>query len=305
MKNLWNVFKRFAASLAIAVAAVGMTGCGERVEVPPASVAKIMSENGYQKNTIGPSKFRLDTCWAGTACDKLIIIDQADKSVSEAMEILMPQDKMIMRVSVQATLSVNPSKVDALFNSVSPDMGKDADQVGEIPWATIYRTYAQQILISESREFLSKYTIGELSSNLGTVTTELRAHLGKVISQRTPFMVRYVGLSNVKYPDVITKAQEGAAQRREQIQTEEAQLQISKVKLERELQEARLTRQIEFEKAQTEAAAFRTQAQSITPEVLKKQELDNQAAWIHKWNGQLPDTVTADIFGAMNQAPRK
>jgi DNA repair exonuclease SbcCD ATPase subunit len=108
-------------------------------------------------------------------------------------------------------------------------------------------------------------------------------------------------MSNVQYPKVITSAQEGAAQRREQIQQEEAQLQISKVKLERELQEARLTRQIEFEKAQTEAAAFKTQAASITPEVLKKQELDNQAAWIQKWNGQLPDTVTADVFSGFNK----
>lgn len=300
-----NILRRIISIALISVVAVASTGCGQRVEVPPASVAKIMSENGYQKDTIGPSKFRLSTCWAGTACDKLIIIDQADKSVSEALEILMPQDKMIMRVSVQATLSVNPTKVDALFNSVSPDMGKDSDQVGEIPWNTIYKTYASEIIKSESREFLSKYTIGELSSNVGTVTTELRNHLTKVISQRTPFMVRYVGLSNVKYPDVITTAQENAAQRREQIQTEEAQLQISKVKLERELQEARLTRQIEFEKAQTEAAAFKTQAQSITPEVLRKQELDNQAAWISKWNGVLPGTVTADVFSTVNQAPRK
>lgn len=292
--------KRFITGFLIA-AAVVLTGCGQKVEVPPAHVGKVMTKNGYQEGTIGTSKFRLDPCWA--YCDKLVVLDQSDKTKAEPLTILMPEDKLNIQVSVQSTLSVNPKKVEALFNTIPP-VTPEGSEVALIDWNTIYKTYAQQIIQSETREVLSKYTIAHLASNMETVTAQLRQHLTRTIEQRTPFTVRYVGLANIKYPDIITKAQEGAAKRREEIQTEEAQLQISKVKLERELQEARLTRQIEFEKAQTEAAAFKTQAASITPEVLKKQELDNQAAWIAKWNGQLPDTVTADIFSTINKAAK-
>jgi len=292
--------KRFITGFLIA-AAVVLAGCGQKVEVPPAHVGKVMTKNGYQEGTIGTSKFRLDPCWA--YCDKLVVLDQSDKTKAEPLAILMPEDKLNIQVSVQSTLSVNPKKVEALFNTIPP-VTPDGSEIARIDWDTIYKTYAQQIIQSETREVLSKYTIAHLASNMETVTAQLRQHLTRTIEQRTPFTVRYVGLANIKYPDIITKAQEGAAKRREEIQTEEAQLQISKVKLERELQEARLTRQIEFEKAQTEAAAFKTQAASITPEVLKKQELDNQAAWIAKWNGQLPDTVTADIFSTFNKAAK-
>lgn len=302
---MFKSIKRFTAWAVLAVAAISLTGCGDRVEVGPAKIGKIMTSNGYQKGTIPSSKFRMETCFF-TACDKLVTLDQSDKSVVEQIEILMPEDKLILRVGVNTTLSVNPAKSESLFATLVPEEDGDKDDMtAEIKWATIYNTYAKNIITSETREFLSKYTIAEVSSNLESITSELRNHLTKVIQARTPFLVRYVGLTNPKYPDIITKAQEGAAQRREQVQTEEAQLQISKVKLERELQEARLTRQIQLEKAQTEAAGNRAQAETITPALLEKQRLENQAAWIEKWDGKLPDTVTADVFATMNRAPNK
>lgn len=51
--------KRFITGFLIA-AAVVLAGCGQKVEVPPAHVGKVMTKNGYQEGTIGTSKFRLD-----------------------------------------------------------------------------------------------------------------------------------------------------------------------------------------------------------------------------------------------------
>ena len=111
---------------------------------------------------------------------------------------------------------------------------------------------------------------------------------------RTPFSVRHVGITNLKYPDIITKAQEAAAERREAIQQEEAQTQVSAARLERELREARLQRAIEKEKAETEALAQATLAASVDSRVLELRKLENQRAWIEKWDGQLPTTVLGD-----------
>jgi len=206
----------------------------------------------------------------------------------------------ILRGGAGADTISGGTGVDKIYG----DDGDDNKQTAQIKWATIYYTYAQSIIAAETTSFISKYSIAELSSNLEQINANLRNHLTTVIAQRTPFNARYVGISQIQYPEIITKAQEGAAQRREQIQTEEAQLEISKVKLERELQEARLTRQIEIEKSQTTAAANRVQSETITSAVLEKQRLDNQAAWIEKWNGILPGNVTADVFAGFNKAPK-
>ena len=300
---MFKKFIKFCSIALMVVSAMSFTGCGERVEVPPARIGKIMTNDGYQKNTIPTSKFRLDSCWS--VCDKLVTLDQSDKTVVEKVTVFMPTDKLQLVIPVQTTLAVNPTKVDSLFNTLPPeDDGDDNKQTAQIKWATIYYTYAQSIIAAETTSFISKYSIAELSSNLEQINANLRNHLTTVIAQRTPFNARYVGISQIQYPEIITKAQEGAAQRREQIQTEEAQLEISKVKLERELQEARLTRQIEIEKSQTTAAANRVQSETITSAVLEKQRLDNQAAWIEKWNGILPGNVTADVFAGFNKAPK-
>ena len=279
---------RIFAIAAMAVSAVFMTGCGQRVEVPPAHIGKIMTNKGYQEGFISTSKFRLDICWAGTACDKLVLLDASDKSKTESIDVFMPEDKLMMRVVVQSTLTVNPKKAEALFNTLPQSKIGEEDQISIIAWDTIYNTYAKQIILAEAGEFVSKFTIPHIASNREAVNAQLRAHLTKQIEARTPFQARYVGLVDVQYPQMIVDAQLNAAKRREQIQQEEAELEVSKVKLERELQEARLNRQIEIEKAETEAAAQRAQSQTITPAVLELRKIDRDREAIAKWNGQLP-----------------
>jgi len=279
---------------AIAVTTIALAGCGQRVEVPPASIGKIMTNKGYQEGFISTSKFRLDTCWPGTACDKLVLLDASDKSKTETIDVFMPEDKLMMRVVVQSTLTVNPKKSEALFNTLPQSKIGEEDQISVIAWDTIYNTYAKQIILAEAGEFVSKFTIPHIASNREAVNAQLRAHLTKQIEARTPFQARYVGLVDVQYPKMIVDAQLNAAKRREQIQQEEAELEVSKVQLERELQEARLKRQIEVERAETESATQRAQAVTLTPMYLEKLRIDNEAAKIAKWNGALPTTTMGD-----------
>lgn len=283
MKNLFLI-------AAIAFAAL-LTGCGKMVEVPPAHVGKVMTKDGYQENLIGTSKFRLAPCLA--YCDKLVVLDVSDKASVEDMSIFIPTDKLVLTVSVQTTLSLNPDKTESLFGTIAPN-----EEYGSaiIPWNKVYQTYAKQIVLTESREYLSKYSIAEIASSMEKVNSDLRVILTKAIADKTPFDVRYVGITKVEYPKIITDAQENAAQRREQIQQEEAQLQISKVRLERELQEARLQRQIDFEKAQGEAAAQKVQREVVDARVLELRRLENERMWIDKWNGQLPVTAMGDAI---------
>lgn len=269
--------------------AVLLVGCGDKVEVPPAHVGKIMTRYGYQPEIINTSKFRLDPCWA--YCDKLVTLDASDKTTTENLEIFMPTDKLVLNVGVRTTLSVNHTKVENLFDTLSPEATANGEGIS---WNRVYDTYAKQVILTETREYLSQYSISEVASSMEKVNSDLRKILTKTISERTPFNVSYVGITNIQYPEVITNAQVKAAERREAIQQEDAQLQIAKVRLERELQEARLQRQIDFEKAEGEAAAQTIQKEVVDTRVLELRRLENAKLWIEKWDGQLPKTALGD-----------
>lgn len=287
--------KKFMAGVIMAVALI-LTGCGERVEVPPANVGKIMTKDGYQENLIPTSKFRLPACLA--YCDRLVLLDVSDNSYSESLTIFIPEDKLNLSVTLRTTLSVNSRKSEELFAALAPTSIEGS--TSRIDNRTIYNTYASQIIQAEVREYLSQYSIAEIASSNEKVNSDIRERLSKVLSERTPFSVRYIGLTNIEYPKIITDAQEAAAERREAVQQEQAQLEISKVKLERELQEARLSRAIEKEKAETEALAQRLLAESVDNRVLELRRLENERLWIEKWSGNLPTTVLGDAVPMMN-----
>jgi len=247
-----------------------LVGCvGEKVEVPPAAVGKIMGKDGYRQGTVPTSKFRLD--WCVRFCDSLVTMSVADFSINETMDLFMPQDRLVMDFDLRLTLTPKAEQYDSLFDRIPP-IGGQGVQV--IPMESVYVTYAQQIIRSEAREILSKYTIAEVASSREAVNIELTTALTETINERTPFMVRYLGIADIGYPEVITTAQIKAAERREAIQQEEAQLEISKVSLERQLQEARLQRAIDVEAAQAESDVNLILADSVTEEYITYKQLE-------------------------------
>jgi regulator of protease activity HflC (stomatin/prohibitin superfamily) len=287
---------KFMKMLGVLAMALTLTACGAKVEVPPAQVGQIMGKDGYQGVIIPTSKFRLAPCWA--YCDRLVLLDVSDKSYTEPLSIFIPKDKLNLVVDVRSTLSVDPSKTSGLFSAISPV--EQSSQLSTIESTAVYRTYATQIIQSETREYLSQFSIAEIASSNEKINSDLRARLGKVLESRTPFKVRYIGITNIKYPDIITQAQENSAKRREMIAQEEAQLEVSKVQLARELQEARLTRAIEKEKAETEAQAQQILAQSVDPRVLRLRALENERLSFEKWDGKLPTTVMGGAIPMVN-----
>ena len=259
--------KLAAAGMALTI----LAGCGQVVEVGPAEVGKVMTKNGYKEQVIPTSKFRLDWCWA--YCDKLVVLDASDRSVRETMDLFMPKDKLMMSFDVRATMSLDPEEFDEVFSNVQPQPSSEEDKLYRIPMEKVYATYARDIIRSEVREFLSQYSIAEIASSRDAINAELTQRLSKVINQRTPFRVRYIGLADAKYPEIIVRAQEASAERREAINQEKAQLEISRVQLNRKLEEQQLMRKIEVEKAQSEAEVNRILGQSMTDDYMAYRSL--------------------------------
>lgn len=272
---------------ALALAATLMVGCGEKVEVPPGHVAKILTKDGYREGLVPSSKIRLDYCM--NYCDKAVILDATDKSYTETMEIFIPGDKLMVTVDVRATLAVDPMKAEALFNKLPQQEKSSAESL--ITSDSIYYTYGRQILLAEVRGYLTQYSINEIASNIDKINGDLQQLLSKKMNDKTPFIVNYAGITSTKFPPIITKAQENAAERREAIAGEEAKLAVRTVELERELKEAQLQREIEKEKAETKAIEQRTLANAVDNRVLELQRLEIEKIKAEKWDGALPQTI--------------
>lgn len=204
-----------------------------------------------------------------------------------------------MSIAVRVNLTLDKKGAETLFDALPPQAEGELDYLSSIGRDVAYKTYAQQIIMTETREYLSKYSIAEISSSLEKVNSELRNLLSKSLSARTPFSVRYVGITDIKYPDIITQAQENAATRREEIAQEEARLQVSQVQLERKFKEAQLQRKIDVEKSEADAEADRARAAAITPAVLRLRELENERARIDKWDGAYPKVVSGEQSGML------
>ena len=83
------------------------------------------------------------------------------------------------------------------------------------------------------------------------------------------------------------------------IAQEEAQLSVSKVSLDRQLQEAKMQRAIDKEKAETEAQAQRVLAEAVDPRSLRIKELEIERIKAERWNGQLPQTIMSSGNGSI------
>ncbi|MNC20257.1 hypothetical protein D3C75_682020 [compost metagenome] len=286
-------FSNLIKASVLALAATLMVGCGERVEVPPGFVGKVMTKDGYQEGLIPTSKLRLAPCM--NYCDRMVIMDNTDKSYVEPMQIFIPADKLNITVDLRATLAVDPLRAEPLFNKL-PQVTQ-GDYLSVISGESIYNTYGKQVLQAEVRSYLTKYSISEIASNGEKINSDIQILLSKVMGERTPFNVRYAGLTNIKYPTIITDAQENSAKRREMIAQEEASLSVSKVKLDRELQEAKMQRAIEKEKAETEAQAQRVLAEAVDPRSLRIKELEIEKIKAEKWDGRQPQTLITNGSG--------
>lgn len=261
-----------AMMIFLALVALGlMTGCGKKVEVGAGEVAKISGKEGYRPGVIHTSKFRLD--WCLVYCDNLVILDASDNFHSMDMSVFMPEDRLDLDFTVRLTLAVNPDKYDELFSRMRVDPSEASGRVRNISLNRAFRTYAEQIINTTSRAHISQFSIMEIAGNRDAVSSSLAARLTQELEENTPFIVRHAALSDVKFPPLITSAQQAAAERREAIAQEQAELEVSRVRLERELQEERLRRLVDVERAEAEAQVNQILADSMTPAYERYREL--------------------------------
>ncbi len=239
---------------------------GQRVEVPPAHIGKILTKNGYAPESIPPSRFRLDACF--WYCDRLVLIEASDTGIKETFKLFMPREQLNMSFDVRFTLAVrnDAQALDSIFDRVT-------SKGGVITISRIYDIYGQPIMREIVRTAMAKYTINEVASSRERINAELRDVVTKALSS-TPLSIKRFSLADVQFPEVITKQKEIAAQRRVEIEEQEAKKQIALVQLQTELEKAKLNRKVRRERAEAAREENAIYAESVSDKYLQYRRLE-------------------------------
>lgn len=254
-----------------------LAACGEKVEVPPAHVGKILTKNGWQPENIPPSKFRLEKCWA--YCDRLVLAELSDTGLKEEFTLFMPKDQLTMSFDVRATIRIknDETSINQIFDRVVPEgavgEGILGDGTSVITLGQIYGVYGRQVLRDVIRTAAAEFSIGQVIDSRAAVNAAITEAVKNGL-QHTPLEIVRIGLAKVEYPKIITDAKEIAKQREVEIEQVEAENQIVMVKLERELEQARQERNIRNERAQAALEENNIISKSVTKEYLMWKQLE-------------------------------
>lgn len=249
-----------------------LTGCGEKVEVPPANVGMILTKNGYKPEMVPPSKFRLEWCWF--YCDKLVTLEVADYGMKESFQLFMPKDQLNMNFDIRFTLAVNSGEKDvvSLFDRVTSSYHEESDTYF-ISVKKVYATYGQPILRDVIRTVVAKYWINEVASNREKLNAEITTAVMDAL-ENTPLSVKRIAFADVQFPKIIVAAKEAAAEKAIEIQKEEAQKQITMVRLQAELEQERMRRNIRKERAMAVLEENEIISKSVTESYLAYRRLE-------------------------------
>lgn len=245
-----------------------LSGCiwGEKVEVPPASVGMVLGKNGYQGDIVPPSRFRLP--WCITQCDKLVVIEAGDAGKLEKMQVLMPQDNLVLGIDVRFTLALSDDRnqILSVFDRVVPSRLESGNYGTTLQ--QIYDTYGSAVVRNVVRSTLSEYTIRDIASNQARISEKLRQDVSEALS-RTPLEVKQFGLAGIEYPAAVKEAMEATQRRKIDIERAEADAQVKIREAQARLEVSRAEREADLLEAKTVAEANLLLADGVTPELLE------------------------------------
>ena len=163
----------------------------------------------------------------------------------------------------------------------------------------------RDIVRNSLNEVASTYTVediyGEKKAHfLGQVAQQIQDKLGAVGVGVQQF--GFIGAPRV--PAVIAQAITAKAQAIQEAERAKNELATTQAEAAKKIAEAEGDAKSAVTRAQGEADANRIRQNSLTPQLLELRRLENQRAYIERWNGQLPTVESGQNSSFLLQLPR-
>ena len=162
----------------------------------------------------------------------------------------------------------------------------------------------KDIVRNSLNEVASTYTLEDIyGENKAKFLVETRSH---VQAQVAPVGVQIQQFGFIGKPRFTAAIEQAITQKTQAITDAERarnQLAVTQAEVAKSVAEAEGEAKSAIERARGEAEANRLRQASITPQLLEWKRLENQRAFIDRWNGELPHTVLGDKNGIMMPLP--
>lgn len=178
------------------------------------------------------------------------------------------KDLQDVSATVVVTYALNRGKV----SDVHQNVGKDYQKIEIDP-------QVQEAFKAVSAQF----TNSELITRRAEVKEAVLKNLRDRVEKNGRYNIQDIAITNFQFSAEFNAAIEAVQVANQRIAQAKQELETVKVQAEKDVAAA-----------QGAAEAQRLQQQSLTPELLRKMELENQAEAIKKWNGVQPTTVAGD-----------
>lgn len=220
------------------------TGCTK--EVPPGTIGRINTPNGWQPEILKPGYHTV------TGRDKLYLLDVTFKTFPEQMNILIG-GKVNLRVnySVRVRANVaNTEQIKNVFESVS------ADKNQKISVDKLYKTFLKMKAQAIPRRiFEIQPTIQAAMTNSPSLAEEMRKKIQEV-AKTTPLTADDAQITNYDWPTSITRAQEELVKVQLKEASEKAQVRADLQRARGQLLVEEANKLVEMKKAQAMAESI-------------------------------------------------
>jgi len=162
----------------------------------------------------------------------------------------------------------------------------------------------KDVVRNSLNEMASTYTLEDIyGENKARFLSETRQH---VQAQLEPVGVQIQQFGFIGKPRFTAAIEQAITQKTQAITDAERarnQLAVTQAEVAKTVAEAEGEARSAIERARGEAESNRLRQASITPQLLEWKRLENQRAFIDRWNGELPRTVLGDKNGLMLPLP--
>lgn len=196
-----------------ALLALGLTACGERVQIPPGSVGKQLTTSGLEEDIREPGSFRMESCMF-SACPRLVKLETFENSVSTQGGYLIPKSNNIS-VDIEVVVRFRPKQdlesLNEIYNRVKPTQAGEYTTVSTITSDNIFRIFIAPSLRDTVRAALAPYTVEQLMANLGQVREFVESKVKQSLDG-SPIQIMSLTFNTVNWPESVTTAIERTAQ---------------------------------------------------------------------------------------------
>lgn len=240
MKRALNFF----LAIALIIVGMGLAGCSE--QVPPGTVGRINTANGWQDEILKPGRYN---CYGR---DTMYLLDVTNKAFSEKMKILVGGK---VNLTVNFTVRVHANSADSAmmrkaFESITANQNH---------WITVdqmYKTFLRMRVLAIPREvFEVQPDVQVAVTNSPTLAKEIKKQIEEA-AKTTPLIVDDAEITNYDWPSSITSAQEALVSIQLKEAAAEAQVRADLKKAEGDLKVEEARKLVELKKAEAVAESI-------------------------------------------------